>query len=1612
MSTTVMVTALPHSLADDAAFHLTVFFTHKLVDAGKDLSSYPAAQDWVTTLLGSTLTLTASNATRTPLALKVVSTADAAAWSALLPPDLPVAPFPNPSLSGETLRTNPASRMSDHAVDLHVAAMTAAPTGRPGLAADAVAGGLLETLANLDQGGPLRTLLNDARTRALRALQVPGRRMQDTLTTIGPLTDPGPLYDRDNQLPPLPDYTVEPDVHRSPIDVLVSDPEADKRVTRQLDALVGQDIPDPQLRMIVDAHAMRRYYERPEQPQQEPRTVPDPNAPPTPRPEVPVQDFHARVASFGATPVLLRRLGLAVDVVVGGMDAAAARKILAKATWVSVTLESPHPDLTVLPPRRTSVMVDGASFAARSSREWVGGALPLGEDDWVLLDTDPDASGLKLDQHARNLTRQYASEANGDPATSAPGTLRSTGFALARRDRATQVHESLKTAEALSTDDGTRELLLDDVVRGIRVEVWDDTTKQWHSLHRRRVDVTAAPSGAPVLTDVPDVGFLQLSGLNRAPGDTTAGYYLHEVVAGWDGWSLSAPRPGLTIVHVEPPAPDGSTEVVVEGPPEEPLDGAHITTRVEPGSLPRLRYGTSYSFRILAVDLAGNSVPQVARTLRPRPALQAPVLLAARQHLDHVRKSYATRDASGIAAALRTAAHTRPVARKDASTAATVPPEMASGVERVDAALQSLVARAAVAAPTPSVAQLSRERVAEASRILTAASATVRVRPQLEIDPAVLANLLEGADLLRPRLPRAPRPIVTLPRPYLRWEPVPAPAVVPRQALGTGEQTSVLVVRSGLTDPTPATSERHLSPPKASQLESETAGLFDAAIGTGDAAEISRLYAVALAERGTLLDQFVPSLLDANATDEQPGIALVDRPGADTGSEHRATLADITAERGRPIGEGRYVVHDVDALRLPYLPDPYASGISLTFWEAGSPHSLPEARVLQSVSITYPGAWPSPQPLRLVLEAGQVLDAHADGNVVHVSLPPGEQVRATLSSTLEAAALEKFGLWRSHLASVADPAGGYTPDEVVAAATLMRAASSGWTWWLTPSVDMRLVHAVPSPVRPPSFAELDLFLRPPNRSVAAFSGLVDLHGASTDTLVVRAHWSEQVDDVHAPGPEKVARTDVVVRSAVAEQEGRGVLFLFDYLPSGPLFEAFRGMGFHRMVQTFEDTHHRRVTYVPSGTTRYSEFFDASTMPDDPCEGEPLTIDIPSSARPAAPVVLETVPLLRWEEEAEPEDPFGWRRVRRSGARIWLARPWFSSGDGELLGVLVFDTHEWVQQDDGGFARRPKDPQAPDGATSLWAADPVVVRGSGTNNPTVPPLLTVDQLLLDTFESSVSPAVGISPPLQGRVPGGRDRGWPHEPGAPVAVAAGIPLRDVKGHPEVRVLGYQPEYDEASGRWFVDVAIQETPALWPFIRLAVARYQPDSIEDCSLSPVALAQWVQPLPTRTLTVSRPDAHRVQVTLTGVVNWLRFDPDSTGEFPAELLNADTPMGDDAARAARLQRSRTVRATIQRKPAGAGDLEWESMATAELLAVHVDEGSSSLATWTGSVALPEAGDVPGLRRPGGQDSSWRVLVEEHELLDADPPVQGVAALLALPTSVVPRLVHADEVSL
>ena len=242
----------------------------------------------------------------------------------------------------------------------------------------------------------------------------------------------------------------------------------------------------------------------------------------------PVPDFHERAALLGDLSPLLRKLGLVVDLHVDDVAA------LAGVTELSASIVVPGLDNQVGAQPRTSCRVSGRGFwTASGSGDHHRGMIRLGDEErFKVLDLDPDASALKLEQYLRTVPRMLATEQNGDPVTSAPPTLRASGLAIARSTgpRACTPSSTTRPARDAALSAGTAPpLTADDVTRGMRLEVWDDVSGRWNSLHRRRLDVEVDGAGT-VLADARDTGFLQgaaytapktRSTARRSPGPTT-----------------------------------------------------------------------------------------------------------------------------------------------------------------------------------------------------------------------------------------------------------------------------------------------------------------------------------------------------------------------------------------------------------------------------------------------------------------------------------------------------------------------------------------------------------------------------------------------------------------------------------------------------------------------------------------------------------------------------------------------------------------------------------------------------------------------------------------------------------------------------------------------------------------------------------------------------------------------------------------------------------------------------------------------------------------------------------------------------------------------------------
>lgn len=1111
-------------------------------------------------------------------------------------------------------------------------------------------------------------------------------------------------------------------------------------------------------------------------------------------------DFHQMLAASSDFPPLLRRLGLVVDLRLP-RDALprspfelAPRKLRVVPTWTPQLAASV--DLSPWTVYRLGTLADLDLFAAASRDGRVEAGLWLPEPSVELTQLDVDGAALKSLNLAASLARTLygeAPEAIDAPGESGVPALRTSGIGVVRGGHAATLNEALNRSGAInrmleSEPPQLADLHAEDLVQGYRADVREERTADWRSLHRR-IGTYAVPASPGIVPELADEGWAQLAVTSPTGGKPEL--YLHETLLTWDGWSLSAPRPGKAISR-SPRAPaEGEPETQPQRMANQAMTtlGLETSFRVEPGTLPRLRFGHGYRLRLRAVDLAGNS------------------------------------------------------------------PSLGEASER-------------------------QERVPE------------------------LDGLLPRGGTLR----------------YLRFEPVAAPELVPRQlyapdgaaptAFAEGESLQRLVVRSSF-DATaeeyavrhPAyqpVSERHVAPPKASLQLVETHGLLDAALdakrnGLDAAAQqavIHEFYELAKREAGSLDD---PSL---------PSVVFV-RTGAD------------------PAARDGYAVHTVAQLLLPYLPDPLAAGAVLR----GLPGQLPD----EAVRVGFDGpAWHSMLPFRLRLVEGEAAPAwDAAERVMTVSLPKAGVVKVRLSSAF-GGEVEHMGLW-SWLMEAADR--GEIPGERMD--ELYRGIAEGRHWMVTPFRELTLVHAVQKPLEQPD-PRIEPIQRGTGTSGAHLRGEVHLHAPSTAKLDLLAAWSEPRDDPAREAPDRIDAEAHVAElttwldgqpvrvsglesdEALRVEDEKVLIFNTEHAwrlrlhLEGQLAGAGLDARDRRLQDQVNllskvtphalgDTKYRRVTYKVRATSRFREYFAPALAGDLHRDSQPFALDILSSARPAPPRLLYVLPTFGWEQV---DDGTGTVTSRRKGGslRVYLDRPWWSSGEGELLAVVL---HQHLPDR--------SDPRY--GRSTFWGQDPV------WRSPALPLPLP------PAFKNSVG--------VFGRVP---------DLDLPGALAT--------------VVGFPVTWDGERRLWYADLELETGNAYFPFIRLALARYQPNAPETLRLSPVILADLVQTAPDRTTVMVREEGS-VRVAVSGVA------------------------GTSAVGANR------VEAVVQaRQPDLADDaLGWRDVGDPVALAPGAPD-ADGITVWEGVVSLPQAA------------APLRLLVQELELL---PPARPVG-----PDALARRLVHAD----
>ncbi len=245
---------------------------------------------------------------------------------------------------------------------------------------------------------------------------------------------------------------------------------------------------------------------------------------------------------------------------------------------------------------------------------------------------------------------------------------------------------------------------------------------------------------------------------------------------------------------------------------------------------------------------------------------------------------------------------------------------------------------------------------------------------------------------------------------------------------------------------------------------------------------------------------------------------------------------------------------------------------------------------------------------------------------------------------------------------------------------------------------------------------------------------------------------------------------------------------------------------------FGDTRHRRVTYTLTAVSRFAQFFhpEAENSMSFKAATTFAEIPIPSSARPGPPLVMAITPSFRWEGLTVPP---GWQelqRVRRGGRlRIELARPWNMTGEGEQLAVLTLNPAPGIP--------------APAHQFVSWVHR-------------------------DPIWATPSPAAAVTAVMFSGV-----ASTPRKLTLPEAAQ------------QVIAVPYAVSFNQ--DRWYADVELPGPPATsyCPFARLAVARYQPESVPGLELSTVVRTEIVQLFSDRTLTLRR-GARGLQVLLEGL--------------------------------------------------------------------------------------------------------------------------------------------------
>ncbi|MDX2565270.1 hypothetical protein PV371_37375 [Streptomyces sp. TX20-6-3] len=769
--------------------------------------------------------------------------------------------------------------------------------------------------------------------------------------------------------------------------------------------------------------------------------------------------------------------------------------------------------------------------------------------------------------------------------------------------------------------------------------------------------------------------------------------------------------------------------------------------------------------------------------------------------------------------------------------------------------------------------------------------------------------------------PKAAATYVTPTLTYRRSAPVDAPGILLRKPRGAGESDDRAIIRSdNAADSNVPPAERHIVPPRTAQIVAEQHGAFD------------------------------------TQEDGQPMNATV---YADLVNRDKSRLESLAIAHQEPAPNENSWYFDADSVPIDYLPEFMTAEAVIE----GLPGGTNRAVIPLRNGAT---AWPLRQSFRIRLAKGTAgWTWNASARVLEVTLAPGDIYRLRLSSKLTAATdLDQFTMWEQ-IKSWAEKWNQNKPaSQQIDLDQIRQDIIAGKHWMFTPSRPLTLVHAVRTPLKTPAITSLAA-TREANGTKASLQAGIDLSRKSAGKIDIYGEWEMPYDEGPGSGmPGTRTFRNRAFSASVGRENG-----------SNPGGDTLSKTGIHE----FGDTKHRTVAYKAVTTSAFVEHFraekslhipgaaavplgvpvDAETVRiKDPNSGElyvpapagetnpatargdyiidpsqgtvrltqkgklkapatvtvsyvgpstkttsaPRELVVPSSARPLAPVVRYVIPYFSWTRNPKPG---GAEHIRKSGLRVYLERPWWSSGADEALAVLTWNDSNPV----------PSDGVLPPYVTAI-GRDPVVA-----SSPSPATVSYTD------FDMRVN--VGLNAPIE----------IPEYPGSSVRVAA-----------------HKVNFDVERDLWYADINIVGhkggDSTFFPFIRLALARYQPHSMSGQALSPVVRTEITQLTASRTATVTGSGAIR-----SIAVQGRAYAATATGVKPQ------------------------MHAIVETRMPGVGDpnLGWTAIGQPTPLNVSV---TNNQAQGTGSVPIPAGPEAK------------RIRIEEYLTLPLGPGVSGTGRKL------------------